>query len=67
MMDIVQGYHGDYVTVLQALYGKDNISGITAIEAAAKIDQLYHENNNLLMEVEGLQRSVSITCTHVAA
>ena len=59
MMEAVANHYSDYTTVLQALYNKDHVTNVTAIEAAAKIDQLYHEKNNLLMEVEGLQRSVS--------
>ena len=45
--------------MLKCLYGRDKVEDVTSSEAVAKLEALYHEKSNLVLEVEELQRSVS--------
>lgn len=44
--------------MLKCLYGRENVSDISSSSALAKLEALYREKSNLVVEVEDLQRSV---------
>jgi hypothetical protein len=59
LLSSIKQEHLDYKAMLKCLYGRDSTSDVSSATALRKLEGLFHEKSNLIIEVQELQRSAS--------